>query len=347
MTTLVTGASGFLGSHVARQLVARGEAVRVLLRPSSQTGPDSIGVRAIDDLPVEKASGDLRDPASLDRAMGGVRRVFHVAADYRLWARDPRDIYESNVTGTKNILDAARRARVDRFMYTSTVATVAVDRPTQPNEDTSSALQEMVGHYKRSKWLAEQEALKAAEEGLPVIVVMPTTPVGPFDWKPTPTGKIIVNFLNGKMPGYVETGLNFVAVEDAAAGHLLAAERGKVGERYLIGAENLTLKQALDALARITGRAAPRFKIPHSLALGVAYAETAFSRLLGREPQIPVEGVKIARHLMFVDCSKAQRELGFHPGPVEAALERAVRWYESNGYVTTRSAKRLAHAATA
>jgi dihydroflavonol-4-reductase len=340
MTTLVTGASGFLGSHVARQLVARGEAVRVLLRSSSLT-------RAIDDLPVEKVSGDLRDPASLDRALAGVRRVFHVAADYRLWSRDSREIYESNVTGTKNLLDAARRAGIEQFIYTSTVATVAVDRPSLPNEQTASVLPEMVGHYKRSKWLAEQEALKAVREGLPVIVVMPTTPVGPGDWKPTPTGKIILDFLNGKMPGYVETGLNFVAVEDAATGHLLAAERGKIGERYLIGAENLTLKQALDTLARITGRAAPRLKIPHILALGVAYAETAFSRLLGREPQIPVEGVKIARHLMFVDCSKAQRELGFRPGPVEAALERAVRWYETNGYVTARSAKRLTHAAAA
>lgn len=340
MTTLVTGASGFLGSHVVRQLVARGEAIRVLLRSSSLT-------RAIDDLSVEKVSGDLRDPASLDRALVGVRRVFHVAADYRLWARDPREIYESNVTGTKNLLDAARRAGIEQFIYTSTVATVAVDRPSLPNEQTASALEEMVGHYKRSKWLAEQEALKAAREGLPVIIVMPTTPVGPFDWKPTPTGKIILNFLNGKMPGYVETGLNFVAVEDAATGHLLAAERGKVGERYLIGAENLTLKQALDTLARITGLAAPRLKIPHALALGVAYTETAFSRLLGREPQIPVEGVRIARHLMFVDCSKAQRELGFRPGPVDAALERAVRWYETNGYVTAHSAKRLAHAAAA
>jgi dihydroflavonol-4-reductase len=339
MTTLVTGASGFLGSHVARQLVARGDAVRVLLRPSSQT-------RALEGLPVEHVSGDLRDPASLDRALRGVRRVFHVAADYRLWARDPRDIYESNVTGTRNLLEAARRAGIEQLVYTSTVATVAVDRPTLPNEKTASALQEMVGHYKRSKWLAEQEALRAAKEGLPVIVVMPTTPVGPGDWKPTPTGKIILDFLNGKMPGYVETGLNFVAVEDAAEGHLLAAERGKVGERYLIGAENLTLKQVLDALARITGLPAPRFKIPHGLALGVAYAETAFSLLLGRDPHIPVEGVKIARHLMFVDCSKAQREFGFRPGPVEAALERAVRWYETNGYVTARNAKRLAHAAT-
>ena len=290
MTTLVTGAAGFLGSHVARQLLARKESVRVLLRPTSQN-------RAIADLPLEYATGDLRDPASLDRAMNGVRRVFHVAADYRLWARRPKEIYESNVTGTKNVLEAAKRAGVEQFIYTSTVATVAVDRPQLPNEATESQLGEMVGQYKRSKWLAEKEALNAAKSGLPLIVVMPTTPVGPWDWKPTPTGKIILDFLNGKMPGYVETGLNFVGVEDCAAGHLLAAEKGKIGERYLLGAENLTLKQVLDELEKITGLPAPRLKIPHGLALGAAYVETAFSRLVGREPQIPVEGVKIARHL--------------------------------------------------
>jgi dihydroflavonol-4-reductase len=338
MTTLVTGATGFLGSHVARQLVSRGEMVRVLVRAASR-------LQAIEDLPVEKIEGDLRDAASLVRALNGVRRVYHVAADYRLWARHPRDIYESNVTGTKNLLDAAQRAGVEQFIYTSTVATIAVDRPgALPNESTQSALDEMIGHYKRSKWLAEQEALKAAQEGFPVIIVSPTTPVGPGDWKPTPTGKIVLDFLRGKMPGYVETGLNFVAVEDAAAGHLLAAERGKVGERYLLGGENLTLKQMLGALARISGRPAPRLKIPHTVALGFAYAETAFSRLLGREPQIPVEGVKIARHRMFVDCSKAERELGFQPGSVEAALERAVRWYESNGHVAARGSKALAQA---
>ena len=337
MTTLVTGAAGFLGSHVARQLLARKESVRVLLRPTSQN-------RAIADLPLEYATGDLRDPASLDRAMNGVRRVFHVAADYRLWARRPKEIYESNVTGTKNVLEAAKRAGVEQFIYTSTVATVAVDRPQLPNEATESQLGEMVGHYKRSKWLAEKEALNAAKSGLPLIVVMPTTPVGPWDWKPTPTGKIILDFLNGKMPGYVETGLNFVGVEDCAAGHLLAAEKGKIGERYLLGAENLTLKQVLDELEKITGLPAPRLKIPHGLALGAAYVETAFSRLVGREPQIPVEGVKIARHLMFVDCSRGQRELGFRPGPVAAALERAVRWYEANGYVTARRARMLARA---
>ena len=337
MITLVTGAAGFLGSHVARQLVARGESVRALLRPSSQK-------RAIADLPLEYATGDLRDPSSLDRALRGVRRVFHVAADYRLWAREPAEIYESNVTGTKNLLEAAKRAGVEQFIYTSTVATIAVDRAQLPNESTDSKLEEMVGHYKCSKWLAEKEALGAAKKGLPVIVAMPTTPVGPGDWKPTPTGKIILDFLNGSMPGYVETGLNFVGVEECAAGHLLAAEKGKVGERYLLGAENLTLKQVLDTLAQITGLSAPRLKIPHGVALSVAYAETALSRLMGRKPQIPVEGVKIARHMMFVDCSRAQRELGFRPGPVAAALERAVRWYEANGYVTPRRAKKLARA---
>jgi len=338
MSTLVTGAAGFLGSHVTRQLVARGDDVRVLLRASSTN-------RAIADLPLEYVTGDLRDPASLERAMKGVKRVFHVAADYRLWAKRKQDIYDSNVGGTKNLLEAAKRAGVEQLIYTSTVATIAVDRPQHPNEFTDAKLEEMVGHYKRSKWMAEKEALVAAKGGLPVIVAMPTTPVGPWDWKPTPTGKIILDFLNGNMPGYVKTGLNFVGVEECAAGHLLVAEKGKVGERYLLGGENLTLKEMLDTLAKITGLRAPMLKIPHGLALGVAYANTAFSRLVGREPQIPVEGVKIARHMMFVDCARAKRELGFQAGPVAAALERAVRWYEANGYIAKGRAKRMAHAA--
>ena len=338
MTTLVTGAAGFLGSHVARQLVARGDDVRVLLRASSTN-------RAIADLSLEYVTGDLRDPASLNRAMKGVKRVFHVAADYRLWARRSREIYDSNVGGTKNLLAAAKRAGVEQLIYTSTVATIAVDRPKLPNEFTDAKLDEMVGHYKRSKWMAEREVLNAAKNGLPVIVAMPTTPVGPWDWKPTPTGKIILDFLNGKMPGYVETGLNFVGVEECAAGHLLLAEKGKVGERYLLGGENLTLKAMLDMLAKITGLRAPSLKIPHGLALGVAYANTVFSRLLGREPGIPIEGVKIAHHMMFVDCSRAQRELGFKAGPVAAALERAVRWYEANGYIAKGRVKRMARAA--
>jgi len=338
MTTLVTGAAGFLGSHVARQLVARGDEVRVLLRASSTN-------RAIADLSLEYVTGDLRDPASLDRAMKSIKRVFHVAADYRLWARRSREIYDSNVGGTKNLLEAAKRAGVEQLIYTSTVATIAVDRPQLPNEFTDARLQEMVGHYKRSKWMAEREVLNAAKGGLPVIVAMPTTPVGPWDWKPTPTGKIILDFLNGKMPGYVETGLNFVGVEECAAGHLLIAEKGKLGERYLLGGENLTLKAMLDMLAKITGLRAPALKIPHGLALGVAYANTVFSRLLGREPGIPIEGVKIARHMMFVDCSRAKRELGFQAGPVAVALERAVRWYEANGYIAKGRARRMTRAA--
>jgi dihydroflavonol-4-reductase len=338
MTTLVTGASGFLGSHVARKLVAAGEPVRVLMRPSSTN-------RAVADLSLEYVTGDLRDPASLDRALAGVQYCFHVAADYRLWARKSREIYDSNVGGTKNILDAAKRAKLEKFIYTSTVATIAVDRPELPTETTDSKLEEMIGHYKRSKWMAEREALKAGKEGLPVVVAMPTTPVGPGDWKPTPTGKIILDFLNGKMPGYVETGLNFVGAEECAEGHLLVAENGKVGERYLLGAENLTLKALLDLLAKITGLPAPSLKIPHGVALGVAYINTAFSRLIGKEPQIPVEGVKIAQHTMFVDCSRAQRELGFNPGPVAAALERAVRWYVDNGYVGPRRARKMLRAA--
>jgi dihydroflavonol-4-reductase len=335
MTTLVTGASGFLGSHVARQLVSRGENVRVLMRPSSTN-------RAVGDLSLEYVTGDLRDVASLDRALAGVQYVFHVAADYRLWARKSRDIYDSNVGGTKNLLAAAKRAGIEKLIYTSTVATIAVDRPQLP---TDAKLEEMVGHYKRSKWMAEREVLNAAKEGLPVVIAMPTTPVGPGDWKPTPTGKIVLDFLNGKMPGYVETGLNFVGVEECAEGHLLVGELGKVGERYLLGAENLTLKAMLDALSRITGLPAPKLKIPHGLALGVAYMNTAFSRLIGKEPQIPVEGVKIAQHMMFVDCTRAQRELGFKPGPVAAALERAVRWYEANGYVKPGRAKKMLRAA--
>jgi dihydroflavonol-4-reductase len=338
MTTLVTGAAGFLGSHVARQLVARGENVRVLMRASSNN-------RAISDLSLEYVTGDLRDSTSLDRALKDVKRVFHVAADYRLWSKNPQDIYDSNVEGTKNLLVAAEKAGVEQFVYTSTVATIAVDRAELPNEFTHAKLEEMVGHYKRSKWMAEQEVLKAAKDGAPVLVAMPTTPVGPWDWKPTPTGKIILDFLNGKMPGYVETGLNFVGVEECAAGHLLVSEKGKIGERYLLGGENLTLKGLLDVLAGITGLRAPGMKIPHGVALGVAYVESAFSRLIGKEPQIPVEGVKIAQHKMFVDCSRAQRELGFQPGPVSAALERAVRWYNANGYVRAGRAKKMKLAA--
>ena len=342
-TTLVTGASGFVGSHVARQLVAAGHSVRVLARPGSN-------LQVLDGVAVERVQGDLRDPSSLARAMQGVRRVFHVAADYRLWARNPDEIYRSNVEGTRSLLAAARDAGVARIVYTSTVATIAVPTPggALPNEETRATLEQMIGHYKRSKFLAEQEAVNAAAAGLSIVIVNPTAPVGPGDWKPTPTGRIILDFLNGKMPAYVDTGLNVVAVEDVAAGHLLAAEKGRVGERYILGGRNMTLKQILDALSKIAGRPAPRVKMPHAVALAAGYADQWFSRVVGREPRIPVEGVKMSRHRMFVESDKAERELGYRAGSVEAALERAVRWYEQNGCVRGRAAgKTVAHAAAA
>jgi len=342
MTTLVTGATGFVGSHVARQLVAAGEPVRVLVRRSSK-------LALLEGLPVEPFEGDLGDAVSLERAMQGVRRVYHVAADYRLWTPEPAEIYESNVEGTRRLLAAAQRAGVERILYTSTVATIAVPRHgALPNEATQATLAEMIGHYKRSKFLAEQVAIDAARAGLPVVIVNPTAPVGPGDWKPTPTGRIILDFLQGKMPAYVDTGLNVVAVEDVAAGHLLAAEKGRIGERYILGARNMTLKQILDALSAITGRPAPRLRLPHGIALAAGYADEFYSRLAGREPRIPVEGVKMSRHKMFVESDKAARELGYKPGKVEAALERAVRWYEEHGYIATRAgSKRVAEAAAA
>lgn len=341
MKTLVTGATGFVGSHVARRLVASGEAVRALARKGSRR-------QALDGVAVEWAEGDLRDESSLVRALDGIDRVYHVAADYRLWARNPQEIYESNVTGTKNLLAAALRARVQRFVYTSTVATIAVPRGNAvPDETNRATVDEMVGNYKKSKLLAEQEALRAAHEGLPVVIVNPTTPVGPGDWKPTPTGKIILDFLQGKMPAYVDTGLNFAPVEDVAEGHLLAAQRGKIGERYLLGGRNMTLKEFLDALAKITNLAAPTRRISHSVALFAAYADAAFSRVSGREPRIPIEGVRIARHTMFINDSKARKELGYQPGPVEGALERTVEWYAGNRYVNLPDRARSARASAA
>ena len=347
MTTLVTGATGFVGSHVAHQLVSSGANVRVLVRPSSN-------FRLLEDLRAERVEGDLRDAASLERAMRGVRRVFHVAADYRLWTAHPEELYESNVEGTRRLIAAAERAGVERFVYTSTVATIAVPRDgaghgaTLPDETMDSSVDEMIGHYKKSKFLAEQVALDAAKAGAPVVIVNPTAPVGPGDWKPTPTGRIILDFLLGKMPAYVDTGLNVVAVEDVAAGHLLAAEKGRAGERYILGGRNMTLKEILDALAAITGKRAPRLKLPHVVALAAGYADELYSRLAGREPQIPVEGVKMSRHKMFVESDKAARELGYAPGKIEAALERAVSWYADNGYVAGRAGgKRVAHPAAA
>jgi dihydroflavonol-4-reductase len=324
--SLVTGASGFVGSHVVRNLLAHGETVRVLLRAESR-------LDVLTGLDIQQITGDVRDSSSLPRSLQGVQRVFHVAADYRLWARYPREIYRSNVDGTRNLLAAARAAGVERFVYTSTVGTIVVPGDSAlPNEETMARLDQMIGHYKRSKFLAEQEVTQAAHEGFPVVIVNPTTPVGPGDWKPTPTGRMILDFLNGKTPAYVDSGLNIVAVEDVAEGHRLAAERGRTGERYLLGGDNMTLFEIFATLARFTGRHAPRWKIPYVMALAAGYADAAFSRMRNREPRIPLEGVRMARHKMFVDCSKAIRELGFSPGPAEAALERAAKWYVDHGY---------------
>ena len=342
MTTLVTGATGFVGSHVARQLVESGHSVRVMVRPKSN-------LQSLADLHAERIDGDLRDAVSLERAIQGVRQIFHVAADYRLWAKNPSEIYESNVEGTRRLFEIAAREKVEKIVYTSTVATIAVpgDADTLPNEETAASLGQMIGHYKRSKFLAEQEAKKAAAAGLPVVIVNPTTPVGAGDRKPTPTGRIIVDFLNGKMPAYVDTGLNVADVEDVAAGHLLAAERGRIGERYILGGRNMTLKQILEVLSSITGRPAPWVRLPHGLALAAGYVDEWLSRWRGREPQIPVEGVKMSRHRMFVASDKAEKELNYRPSAVEKALEEAVRWYQTNGYVNRRGGKAMAHARAA
>ena len=327
MLSLITGANGFVGSHVTRFLVNQGEQVRVLVRPQSN-------LRLLQDLPAEFAYADLRDASSLPSALRDVQRVYHVAADYRLWAKNPQEIYDSNVNGTRNLLAAARQAGVERFIYTSSVGTLVPPHPrTLPDEQTQLHLNDMIGHYKRSKFLAEQEAFEAAQAGQPVVIVNPTTPVGPGDWKPTPTGKIIVDFLNGQIPAYVDTGLNFVAVEDVAKGHWLAATHGQVGQRYILGDRNLTLKQLLQILSTLSGRPMPRVRLPHAVPYLAALGDSLISRLLGREPRIPLEGVRMARHKMFVDSSKAVSEINFQPSLLESALERAIRWYIDNGYV--------------
>jgi dihydroflavonol-4-reductase len=326
MTTLVTGASGFIGSHLTRLLVQHGHRVRALVRSTSR-------VDALQGLSVDVVRADLRDRAALDAAIRGAAWVFHVAADYRLWARNPREIYDNNVEGTRGLLGACREAGVERLIYTSSVATLAAPRwGSVADERSVGRLDEMAGAYKQSKLLAEQLVLEAASNAVPAVVVNPTTPVGPGDWKPTPTGRIIVDFLRGRMPAYVETGLNLVPVEDVATGHLLAGQRGRVGERYILGARNMTLKEIFDALAAVSGRPAPRVRIPLALAFAIGSASEALARFTDREPRVPLDGVRMARRPMFVDGSKARRELEFTPGSVESALERAVTWYIDRGY---------------
>jgi dihydroflavonol-4-reductase len=320
--TLVTGATGFLGWHVARILCENGYRVRALCRPDSQ----------LRELDVERVTGDLRDPDSLNRAVEGCDLLFHVAADYRLWSRDPDALYQSNVAGTRNVLEAAERARVKRIVYTSTVGCIGIPDNGIGDEDTPVSAKDMSGHYKRSKWLAEEIALEKARAGLPVVVVNPTAPIGDHDWKPTPTGKIVVDFLHNRLTAIVDTGLNIVDAEDVAIGHLLAAQHGRLGERYILGSENLSFQQILGKLAVMSNRTAPRLKIPYAFAYAAGVASTALAYVTGKPPIAPLEGVRMARKKMFVTHAKAARELGFCPRPADMGLKKAVKWFSENGY---------------
>jgi dihydroflavonol-4-reductase len=315
---LVTGGSGFVGWHVARVLVERGYQVRCLVREASK----------IPELEVERVTGDLRDPASLERAVAGCGAVFHVAADYRLWSKHPEEMYASNVDGTRNMLEAARKAGVERFVYTSTVGCIGVPTGGTGDETVPVNESEMAGVYKRSKYLAEQEALKFAREGFPVVIVNPTAPMGDHDFKPTPTGQIVVDFLRGAMPAYIDTGLNVVHVRDVAEGHLRAFEKGRAGERYILGAENLTLGQILLQLAAITGHKAPTIELPYFVAWTAGVITTALAHVTGIPPRAPLEAVRMAKKKMWVSHEKATREIGFTPRPAREALADAVRWFE-------------------
>jgi dihydroflavonol-4-reductase len=318
-TALVTGASGFLGWHVANLLVERGHPVRALVRPGS----------VVSGLDVETVTGDLRDAASLDRAMAGCQLVFHAAADYRLWAKDPSEIYRSNVDGTRNVLEAAKNAGVARVVYTSTVGCIGIPPQGLGDERTPVSLEEMTGDYKKSKFMAEQIALEYARSGLPVVIVNPTAPVGSHDVKPTPTGKIVLDFMNGAMPAFIDTGLNIVDARDCAKGHLQACDRGRIGHRYILGAENLTLQQILFKLAEITGRKPPTAQIPYAVAYSAGMFSTAWAQLTGRPPRVPIDAVRMAKKKMWVSHQKARHELGFHPGPADIALSNAIEWFRT------------------
>ena len=327
MKAFVTGATGFVGSHVARVLAEQGADLRLLVRSSSD--PQNIA-----GLKADRVVGDLRDPASFAKAVEGCEAVFHVAADYRLWVRDPEQMYRSNVEGTRAILETAQKCGVRRVVYTSSVATVGFSSNGQPADEGSPvSLDRMIGPYKRSKFMAEQLALEAGRKGMDVVVVNPTTPIGERDVKPTPTGRIIVDFLKKKFPAYVDTGLNLVDVELCARGHLLALEKGQSGERYILGGENLTLKQILDKLAAITGLPSPRVKVPYVMALATGVVdEIVTGRILQREPRATIDAVRMGRKKMFVTSAKAERELGWKTVPVDVALRRAVEWFQANRY---------------
>jgi dihydroflavonol-4-reductase len=328
MKVFLTGATGFVGSHVARELAGRGADLRLLVRKTSRTDN-------LEGIAGETVVGDLREPESLRAAVSGCDAVMHVAADYRLWVRHPQAMYAANVDGTRNLLQAARDLGVPRFVYTSSVATMGFRRDgTIVDEATAVSVADMIGHYKRSKFLAEQEAIQASRGGQEVVILNPTTPVGANDLKPTPTGGIIVDFLNRKFPAYVDTGLNLVDVREVARTHADALTMGRFGERYILGGENLTLKQILDKLSAITGLPSPTRKVPHWVAMAFAFFdENLTGRLLGKEPRATVEAVRMGKKMMFASSAKAERELGFRLVPVYPALRGAVEWFRANGYV--------------
>lgn len=329
MKAFVTGATGFVGSHVARELAAQGAELRLLVRRSSRK--DNIA-----DVSAEHAEGDLRVAASLKKAMSGCEAVFHIAADYRLWTPDPREMYLSNVEGTRAILEAARETGVKRVVYCSSVATMGFKPGKDPEpvkESDPVTVAQMIGHYKRSKFMAEQVALEAGKSGANVVVVNPTTPIGENDIKPTPTGRIIVDFLKRNFPAYVETGLNLADVKEVARSHILAYEKAVPGERYILGGEDLTLKQLLDKLAALTGLPSPTMRVPHSVATAFAFFDENFTgRLRGKEPRATVEAVRMGKKMMFASSEKAVRELGYRVVSVEPALKRAVEWFRGHGY---------------
>jgi dihydroflavonol-4-reductase len=321
MRALVTGASGFVGAAVVRALLASGADVRVLLRAQSNR-------RNLESLAVEPVLADLGDIPGLERALSGCEALFHVAADYRLWAPDPQALYRSNVEGTRNIVEAAQRSGIQRIVYTSSVATIGLRADGKPSDESDVArLEDMIGHYKRSKFLAESWVCEAARAGAPIVIVNPSTPIGPGDVKPTPTGRLVLDAATGRMPAYVDTGLNIVHVDDVAAGHLLAYQHGRLGERYILGGTDLSLKRILGMIAGASGRQAPRLRLPRALLLPLAYAAEAFARLSGRETRITVDGVRMARHHMYFSSAKAVRELGYRWRPAQQAIDDAVRWF--------------------
>lgn len=323
----LTGATGFIGASLARELAREGCRVKALVRPGSDR-------RNISGLDIEIHEGDLLDSASLEAGLAGCDTLFHAAADYRLWTRDPSSMYAVNVDGTRAILTAALKKDVSRVVYTSSVGTLGNPGDGRPGtEETPVTFADMVGHYKKSKFLAEREAESFLARGLPLVIVNPSTPVGARDIKPTPTGKIIVDFLNRKMPAYLDTGLNLIDVEDCARGHILAARRGRIGEKYILGNRNLTLREIFILLEEISGLPAPKVRLPYTPILLAAFVNEGLSRITGREPMIPLAGVRMAGKLMYFNSSKAVRELGLPQNPVEDALRKAVEWFRAEGYV--------------